>query len=186
MAKVQWLRQANRCRSSDAHCKFKNEEGAWNQAPSSFRRRVGGKNLSRGSFKNGGLGFVECLHPRPQRPVPAIGVEYPDVRFLAGYPGSGQSASVKSFGCRQAYESPRGRNPRAAVGGYGDFDLRLMSAMARPRPGSGVMDAERPRRCASARFSRPGSRLVTARPGRCRRPRSRRARLSRRARSLPA
>jgi hypothetical protein len=69
------------------------------------------------------------------------------------------SASVKSFGRRQAYESPRGRNPRATVGGYGDFDLGLISAMARPRPGSGVLDADRPLRCASARFSRPGSRL---------------------------
>ncbi|MGO7571105.1 hypothetical protein ACC687_25930, partial [Rhizobium ruizarguesonis] len=71
----------------------------------------------------------------------------------------GPSGSVKSFGRRQAYESPRGRNPRATVGGYGDFDLGLISAMARPRPGSGVLDADRPLRCASARFSRPGSRL---------------------------
>ncbi|MGO7578161.1 spermidine/putrescine ABC transporter ATP-binding protein, partial [Rhizobium ruizarguesonis] len=30
----------------------------------------------------------------------------------------GPSGSVKSFGRRQAYESPRGRNPRATVGGY--------------------------------------------------------------------
>jgi hypothetical protein len=83
----------------------------------------------------------------------------PNGCFDSAMARSGLSASVKSFGRRQAYESPRGRNPRATVGGYGDFDLGLISAMARPRPGSGVLDADRPLRCASARFSRPGSRL---------------------------
>jgi hypothetical protein len=43
---------------------------------------------------------------------------------------------VKSFGRRQAYESPRGRNPRGTVGGYGDFELRPMSVMARRPLGS--------------------------------------------------
>ena len=43
---------------------------------------------------------------------------------------SGPTTIVKSFGRRQAYESPRGRNPRGTVDGYGDFDLRPMSAMA--------------------------------------------------------
>lgn len=70
------------------------------------------------------------------------------------------NGSVKSFGRRQAYESPRGRNPRATVEGYGDFNLRLMSARARPQPGSLVMHADRPLRCASARFCRPGSPLA--------------------------
>jgi len=42
------------------------------------------------------------------------------------------SYKVKGFGCRQAYESLSCRNPRATVDGYGDFDLRSMSAMARP------------------------------------------------------
>lgn len=37
---------------------------------------------------------------------------------------------LKGFGCRQAYESLSCRNPRATVDGYGDFSLRLMSAMA--------------------------------------------------------
>lgn len=41
---------------------------------------------------------------------------------------------MKSFGRRQAYESPRGRNPRGTVDGYGDFDLRPKSATARPLP----------------------------------------------------
>jgi hypothetical protein len=50
--------------------------------------------------------------------------------FLTSSFDCGHSAYVKSFGRRQAYESPRGRNPRATVDGYGDFDLRLMSGMA--------------------------------------------------------
>src|SRR5689334_20144465 len=44
--------------------------------------------------------------------------------------GSGQFAVVKSFGHRQAYESPRGRNPRATDDGYGDFGFRHISTMA--------------------------------------------------------
>lgn len=67
---------------------------------------------------------------------------------------------MKSFGRRQAYESPRGTNPRATVEGYGDFNLRLMSARARPQPGSLVVHADRPLRCASARCCRPGSPLA--------------------------
>ena len=43
---------------------------------------------------------------------------------------------VKGFGCRQAYESLSCRNPRATVDGYGDFELRPMSAMARPTVGT--------------------------------------------------
>jgi hypothetical protein len=73
-----------------------------------------------------------------------------------------QSAVVKSFGRRQAYESPRGRNPRATGDGYGDFDFRLMSGMARPPPGSAAMNADRPLRCASARCCRPVGRLGAA------------------------
>ncbi|WP_250889003.1 hypothetical protein [Mesorhizobium sp. dw_380] len=67
-----------------------------------------------------------------------------------------RSASVKSFGRRQAYESPRGRNPRATGDGYGDFDLRQMSAMARPPPRSGGFDADGPLRCATS-ISAPAS-----------------------------
>ncbi|WP_210326179.1 hypothetical protein, partial [Oricola nitratireducens] len=69
---------------------------------------------------------------------------------------------VKVFGCRQAYESLSCRNPRATGEGYGDFDLRLMSAMVRRPPGSFVMDAGMPFGCASARCRQPGTRLVVA------------------------
>lgn len=64
---------------------------------------------------------------------------------------TGLSARVMSFGRRQAYESPRGRNPRATGDGYGDFGFRQMSAMARPPSGSGGFDAAGPLRLASAR-----------------------------------
>lgn len=66
---------------------------------------------------------------------------------------------VKSFGCRQAYESLSCRNPRATVDSYGDFDFRLVSVMARPLSISLGMDADRPLRCASARcwWPAPGS-----------------------------
>jgi len=67
------------------------------------------------------------------------------------------AASVKSFGRRQAYESPRGRNPRATGDGYGDFGFRLMSSMARPSSGSAAMDSDRPLLWASARCCRPGA-----------------------------
>jgi hypothetical protein len=70
---------------------------------------------------------------------------------------SRRSAFVKSFGRWQAYESPRGRNPRATVDAYGDFEFRLMSGVARPPSGSAGLDAERPLRCASARGWRPGA-----------------------------
>jgi hypothetical protein len=50
---------------------------------------------------------------------------------------------VKGFGCREAYESLSRRNPRATVDDYGDFDLRLMSAMAGALEGSAPMDADR-------------------------------------------
>jgi hypothetical protein len=85
------------------------------------------------------------------------------VRFYASAAESRQSASVKSFGCRQAYESPRGRNPRATGDGdgYGDFDLRLICAVARLQRDGGAMDADRALRCASARDSRPGTWPVT-------------------------
>jgi len=61
---------------------------------------------------------------------------------------------VKGFGCRQAYESLSCRNPRATIDGYGDFELRPMSAMARPALGRAMEDADRPLRCASARYRR--------------------------------
>lgn len=60
--------------------------------------------------------------------------------FRVGCPGSGRSAIVKSFGRREAYESPRGRNPRTPVEGYGDFDLRLMCAVAGSQSASGMLD----------------------------------------------
>lgn len=46
--------------------------------------------------------------------------------------------------------------------GYGDFDSRLMSAIARPLSASTAMDAISPLRCASMRCSRPGARLGAA------------------------
>jgi hypothetical protein len=62
---------------------------------------------------------------------------------------------VKSFGRRQAYESPRGRNPRATGDGYGygygDFGFPPVSSIARPPSGSAGMDADRALCCASAR-----------------------------------
>lgn len=48
----------------------------------------------------------------------------------------------KGFGCRRAYESLSCRNPRATVDVYGDFDLQLMSAMARPPSGSSGVNAD--------------------------------------------
>ena len=70
------------------------------------------------------------------------------------------TAMVKGFGCRQAYESLSCRNPRATIDGYGDFELRPMSAMARPKMGSAVVVAERPLRCDFAQSSRSRTRLV--------------------------
>ncbi|WP_292326426.1 hypothetical protein, partial [Mesorhizobium sp.] len=69
---------------------------------------------------------------------------------------------VKSFGRRQAYESPRGRNPRATGDGYGDFDFRQMSAVVRPVSGGSGVDADGPLRCACARCCRDGGRLAAA------------------------
>ena len=80
-----------------------------------------------------------------------------DVRYCAANSRSCQSPSVKSFGRREAYESPRGRNPRATVDGYGDFELRPMSALARLPVGSAEVDADRPLRCSIARYWRPGT-----------------------------
>jgi len=67
---------------------------------------------------------------------------------------------VKGFGCRQEYESLSCSNPRATVDGYGDFDLRPMSAMVRPTLGSVGIDAERPLRCDFAQSNRSHTRLV--------------------------
>jgi len=67
---------------------------------------------------------------------------------------------VKSFGRRQAYESPRGRNPRATTEGYGDFDLGLVSAMAQSPQGSAAIHADRPLRCASAWLCRSRARII--------------------------
>jgi hypothetical protein len=67
---------------------------------------------------------------------------------------TGLTASVKSFGRRQAYESPRGRNPRATGDGYGDFDLRLVSAMTRPPLGSDGFDADGPLRLSTTLYCR--------------------------------
>jgi diguanylate cyclase (GGDEF)-like protein len=64
----------------------------------------------------------------------------------ATVPKADESAIVMSFGRRQAYESPRGRNPRATSDGYGDFNLQLVSAMARPPAGSLGIDADGPLR----------------------------------------
>jgi hypothetical protein len=70
------------------------------------------------------------------------------------------SDMAKGFGCRQAYESLSCRNPRATVGGYGDFELRPMSAMARLMLGSAEVGADRQPPRALARLSRPGTRPV--------------------------
>jgi hypothetical protein len=79
-------------------------------------------------------------------------------RFVKCTSTTGHSGIVKSFGRRQAYESPRGRNPWATVDGYGDFDLRLVSAMARPPPASGGLDAAGPFRLSATRYCRLGAR----------------------------
>ena len=73
-------------------------------------------------------------------------------------PESRQTALVKSFGCRQAYESPRGRNPQPTGDAYGDFGLGLVSGMACPPPGSAAVDADGPSRLAAARHCRLGTR----------------------------
>lgn len=77
-------------------------------------------------------------------------------------PATCLSAPVKSFGRREAYESPRGRNPRGTVDGYGDFELRPMSAMVRQMLGSAGLDADRPLRCSFAQSSRSRTRLVVS------------------------
>lgn len=64
---------------------------------------------------------------------------------------------MKSFGRRQAYESPRGRNPRGTVDGYGDFELRPVSAMERPALGRAMVDADGPLRCSFAQYWLPGA-----------------------------
>ena len=69
---------------------------------------------------------------------------------------------VKGFGCRQAYESLSCRNPRATVDGYGDFELRPMSVIARLPLGGVGMATERPFRCASALSSPSRTRLFAA------------------------
>ena len=51
-------------------------------------------------------------------------------------------------------QKPPCRNPRPTVDGYGDFDLRPMSAMARPMVRSAVVDADRRLCCAGARCCR--------------------------------
>jgi hypothetical protein len=98
-------------------------------------------------------------------PVSAKGC--PETRSAMDAVGKSRTASsphscydgknVKSFGRREAYESPRGRNPRATVDGYGDFELRPMSALARLPMGSAEVDADRPLRCSIARYWRPGT-----------------------------
>lgn len=68
---------------------------------------------------------------------------------------------VKGFGCRQAYESLSCRNPRAIVGGYGDFDLWPMSALARSALGSAAIEADWWLCCAAARYCLPDTRLLS-------------------------
>jgi hypothetical protein len=82
--------------------------------------------------------------------------------FLTSSFDCGHSAFVMSFGRRQAYESPRGRNPRATGDGYGDFGFRQMSAIARPPSGSSGVNADRPARCVAARCCWDGGRLGAA------------------------
>lgn len=53
-----------------------------------------------------------------------------DVCFRANAARRPMTGTAKGFGCRQAYESLSCRNPRATDYGYGDFGLRLMSAVA--------------------------------------------------------
>jgi hypothetical protein len=68
---------------------------------------------------------------------------------------------VKGFGCRQAYESPSCRNPRATIDDYGDFGFRLMSSSVRRLPGSDRVDMDEPLRRFSARDCRHDERLTT-------------------------
>jgi len=69
-----------------------------------------------------------CSRPRPLNaiaPVPGLpNAQRERPSRVAG------SFFVKSFGRRQAYESPRGTNPRAAGDGYGDFDFRSLPRVA--------------------------------------------------------
>jgi len=52
------------------------------------------------------------------------------VRFWLPIASAGMTDMLKGFGCLKAYESLSCRNPRATGDDYGDFELRLMSAMA--------------------------------------------------------
>lgn len=70
-----------------------------------------------------------------------------------------QSASVKSFGRRQAYESRRGTNPRAARVVYGDFGLRRVLRVARRSVGSTRRDTDEAHCRSIERFARCGERL---------------------------
>jgi hypothetical protein len=55
-----------------------------------------------------------------------------DVCFRVEVKLASTSDLVKGFGCRQAYESPSCRNPRATIDDYGDFHLRPMPPMVQP------------------------------------------------------
>ena len=70
----------------------------------------------------------------------ASGCASGNVCFQIKYIAPCTSEMVKGFGCRQAYESLPCGNPRATINGYGDFDLRGMSATRRPPLGSVGME----------------------------------------------
>ena len=88
--------------------------------------------------------------------VSELGAIASNDRFNILNAGSCQSAFVKSFGRREAYESRRGTNPRATGYGYGygEFDLRLVLGMVRPPSESGGFDADRPLCLSATRYRR--------------------------------
>ena len=66
---------------------------------------------------------------------------------------------MKSFGRRQAYESRRRTNPRAASVVYGDFGLRPVLRVARRSVGSTRRDADEAHCRSIERFARCGEGL---------------------------
>jgi hypothetical protein len=69
------------------------------------------------------------------------------------------SCLVKSFGRRQAYESRRGTNPRAARVVYGDFGLWPLLRVAGRLAGCARRDADEAHCRSIERFARCGERL---------------------------
>lgn len=86
------------------------------------------------------------------------------VRYHAFGATSGLTAPVKSFGRGRRTKVPDEGTPRATGDGYGDFDLQLMSAIARPPSVSRAMDADRPLRCARGWHQRANTSVIIMRP----------------------